>query len=320
MFSCNYCSLTFTTEQELNVHMEQCDKNTQPPMSETSDLDLYICESCTADFETAEELAMHEKTCEMKKLTATLAFYSSQLEELTRNLKISDKAVALKSKHCGNCKMSFTTREDYIAHRRTCIIRKVRKLLQKLNINLEERKSSASSPYSYESKSDEENAPLSGTPLTSEHDSSVQTNLINPVDVSRAICSAMPPSTSKDCSVQKSDRKRPLQTSSTSDSSLESPPSKTFVLSEMKQEITTDSTSHVAIPKSAPLSGTQLTSERDSSVQTNLINPVDVSRAICSAMPPSTSQDCSVQTSDRKRPLQTSSTSDSGISSAEKVG
>ncbi|XP_020277707.1 uncharacterized protein LOC109851744 isoform X2 [Pseudomyrmex gracilis] len=223
MFSCTYCSLTFTTEQELNVHIEMCDNNTQPPLSEPMDLDSYICEFCSADFVTAEELAMHEKTCEMKKLTATLV---PQLQELTRTLKISDKA----SKRCGNCKMIFITREDLFAHRRTCKIRKVNNLLKQMNLNLEKWLSSDRSSKSYVSKSDEEDVHTSHT-LTSKDDCTGQTNLINPVDLGRAICSAMPPSTSKDCSVKKFNRKRPLKTSLTSDSSLESPPPKKWVKS-----------------------------------------------------------------------------------------
>ncbi|XP_020299361.1 uncharacterized protein LOC109863514 isoform X2 [Pseudomyrmex gracilis] len=131
MFSCNYCSLTFTTEQELNVHIEKCDKNTQPPLSEPCHLDSYICEACCANLVTAEEFAMHEKTCEIKKLTATLI---PQVEELIRTINISDKA----SKRCRICKMNFTTRKDLIVHRYTCKKRKVRKLLKGLTTNLEE--------------------------------------------------------------------------------------------------------------------------------------------------------------------------------------
>ncbi|XP_020277683.1 uncharacterized protein LOC109851734 [Pseudomyrmex gracilis] len=236
MFSCNYCSLAFTTEEKLNVHIEMCDRNTQSPLSELSDLDSYTCEVCSTDFLTAEELAMHEKTCEMKKLTSTLV---PQLEELTRTLNIPDKPVSLKSKRCGNCKMIFITREDLLAHRRMCKIRKVNKLMKGLTTIFEEwcKKfksvkenfflstssvspvSSDSSSSSYLPISDESNVQTSHT-LTSEDDCSVQTNLINPVAVGRAICSAMPSSTSKDCSVKKSNRKRPLKTSSTFDSSL----------------------------------------------------------------------------------------------------
>ncbi|XP_020288145.1 uncharacterized protein LOC109856854 [Pseudomyrmex gracilis] len=124
----NTCSLN--TEQELNVHIEKCDKNLQSPLPEKSSKS-YDCKYCETSFTTEEELVKHGDKCDIQ-FRVSMSAELKRVSKLVAEIKDRTMPKPKPGGECYFCRQTLYNAKEAFKHRGGCRVFQISQAIEQM--------------------------------------------------------------------------------------------------------------------------------------------------------------------------------------------